>query len=452
MFFKAQKKEIFILIGITILFVSPKWIISTILYDENVILKIINEIEGDGEFYLPYIKYFSEFNLNNSFDLNEKDLRSVSIPIGSLILHSIIFKVSGIYSIIISEFLIFFLYLFFINEIYKIYFKPKLSFILPILIITIPYIIIIFNLDDYFPLNIISSNFFNFRIHRPLSTTLFLFIFIFLVAKILNENFDKKKAFFIGIVLGLTFTSFYYFFIIQVITFAIILFFKYRLNIFSYLFKNYSIIFLFIIGFFLFSLPFLINIYFTESDLIQRTGMFELTREKKIIILKHYFKSFIDFKFLLFFSFNVLFFIMNIKFCKKTIYFTYIPFIIFISSILTPIIFFSLSNSASLIYHFNNNIIICSYIFLVFCFINLCENLITNKNILNKISILLLVFTILFNSSNYFQDSKNIQHRNELNKVIKTLSLENVRELSILTFDNKIIIWSILNDIKDLKL
>ena len=46
--------------------------------------KIINEIEGDGEFYLPYIKYFSEFNLNNSFDLNEKDLRSVSIPIGSL--------------------------------------------------------------------------------------------------------------------------------------------------------------------------------------------------------------------------------------------------------------------------------------------------------------------------------------------------------------------------------
>ena len=113
MFFKAQKKEIFILIGITILFVSPKWIISTILYDENVILKVINEIDGDGEFYLPYIKYFSDFNLNNSFDLNEKNLRSVSIPIGSLFLHSIIFKVSGIYSIIISEFLIFF-YIFFL--------------------------------------------------------------------------------------------------------------------------------------------------------------------------------------------------------------------------------------------------------------------------------------------------------------------------------------------------
>ena len=63
---------------------------------------------------------------------------------------------------------------------------------------------------------------------------------------------------------------------------------------------------------------------------------------------------------------------------------------------------------------------------------------------------MLLVFTILFNSSNYFQHG--FQHRNELNKVIKTLSLENVRELSILTFDNKIIIWSILNDIKDLKI
>ena len=162
MFFKAQKKEIFILIGITILFVSPKWIISSILYDENIILKVINEIDGDGEFYLPFIKYLSDFNLNNSFDLNENDLKSHSIPIGSLFLHSIIFKISGIYSIIISEFLIFFLYLFFINEIYKIYFKSKLSFILPILIITIPYIVIILRLDEYFPLNIISSNFFNF--------------------------------------------------------------------------------------------------------------------------------------------------------------------------------------------------------------------------------------------------------------------------------------------------
>ena len=283
----------------------------------------INEIEGDGEFYLPYIKYFSDYNFNYSFDLDEKNLRSISIPIGSLLLHSIFFKVSGVYSIIISEFIIFFLYLFFINEIYKIYFKSRLSFILPILIITIPYIIIIFKLDEYFPLNIISSNFFNFRIHRPLSTTLFLFIFIFLITKILNENFDKKKAFFIGVVLGLTFTSFYYFFIIQFIAFTMILFIKYKLNIFNYFFKNYLIIILLIIGFFLFSLPFLINIYLTEVDLLQRIGKFELTKDKKIIILKHYYNSFINLKFFLFFIFNISIFILNIKFCKKNLLYLY---------------------------------------------------------------------------------------------------------------------------------
>ena len=143
---------------------------------------------------------------------------------------------------------------------------------------------------------------------------------------------------------------------------------------------------------------------------------------------------------------------MNIKFCKKTIYFTYIPFIIFISSILAPIIFFSLSNSASLIYHFNNNIILCSYIFLIFSFINLYENLISNKSILNKIPLLFLIFTIFFYSLNYIQKSKNSLQRNELKKVIEILSIENIQELSILTFDNKIIIWSILNNVKDLKI
>ena len=214
------------------------------------------------------------------------------------------------------------------------------------------------------------------------------------MSKILNENFDKRKAFLIGVVLGLTFTSFYYFFVIQVIAFAIILLFKHRQNIFKYFFKNYFIIFLLVIGFALFSLPFLINIYFTEDDLIQRLGVFELTKEKKVIILKYYFKSFIDLKFILFLAFNILFFILNIKFCKKTIHFTYISFIIFISSVLAPIISFTFSNSASLVYHFNNNIILCSYIFLIFGSINLCENLISNKDILIKTSLLVLIFTI----------------------------------------------------------
>ena len=36
--------------------------------------------------------------------------------------------------------------------------------------------------------------------------------------------------------------------------------------------------------------------------------------------------------------------------------------------------------------------------------------------------------------------------------MIEILSIENIQELSILTFDNKIIIWSILNNVKDLKI
>ena len=37
-------------------------------FDESITTRIIYEIEGDGEFYLPLIKYLSELNFANSFN------------------------------------------------------------------------------------------------------------------------------------------------------------------------------------------------------------------------------------------------------------------------------------------------------------------------------------------------------------------------------------------------
>ena len=113
-------------------------------------------------------------------------------------------------------------------------------------------------------------------------------------------------------------------------------------------------------------------------------------------------------------------------------------------------------------YHFNNiiviSIVLLFIIFKIIFFIEIIRkfNLILSYKIL-PVS-LTLVLLIIFNFNLYFennQKAKNDRNRLEKNEIIKILKSNNnlnLSEAQILTFDTHIMIWSILNDVKYLKI
>tara|TARA_B100000780_G_scaffold228684_1_gene168157 strand:+ start:1184 stop:1462 length:279 start_codon:yes stop_codon:yes gene_type:complete len=80
---------ILIILISTILLILPKWILSFTFFDENIILRIINDVTD--EFYFPIIKSFSDFNFSNSYSENVTDLKLISYPIISLLVNSFFF-------------------------------------------------------------------------------------------------------------------------------------------------------------------------------------------------------------------------------------------------------------------------------------------------------------------------------------------------------------------------
>ena len=76
-------------------------------------------------------------------------------------------------------------------------------------------------------------------------------------------------------------------------------------NFFKFLYENKSKITILFSFFILFSLPFLFQINFGESDYSERIGVFEIDSEKKIYLLKYYFMNLLRIVFLLLFIFSL---------------------------------------------------------------------------------------------------------------------------------------------------
>ena len=97
----------------SIIFVSTKWYISSLFYDENINFKIFLDAEYDDYYYYPYIKYLSELSFNLSFDQELDNLKFITIPFHTIIIHTIFFKVFGSWSIILLQILFFSLVVYF---------------------------------------------------------------------------------------------------------------------------------------------------------------------------------------------------------------------------------------------------------------------------------------------------------------------------------------------------
>ena len=114
-FFKKDYyiSPIVILFLISLLFFLIKWSFSFYYLNEEIITKVIFESVGDGSFFYPLIKYLSQGEFNISLNSFNENLKIMAFPFGSIILHSIFFKIFNIYGLIIIDF---FWYLSFFNN------------------------------------------------------------------------------------------------------------------------------------------------------------------------------------------------------------------------------------------------------------------------------------------------------------------------------------------------
>jgi hypothetical protein len=442
-----------------------KWIFSFYYFNEDLGIKIILESQSDGYFYFPYVKALSTFNFNNSFDLNITNLKNISLPFGSIFFHSIFFYFFGISSFVILELLCIFLFLIMFYLIFlKFQLSKSISIILTLFLFILPSLVHWLKLDQISYLSKL-SDLYDLRFPRSLVVNLFLFYFILLLLNLNNKKIYSNKDFIIlGFILAASFTSFYYFFIIESISLLLFLFYKSSFSISNFFYKKIKFYLILIFTFFILSAPFLLNMYFSEPDYNERLCIIDLNLNRKIILLNHLLKGILKIEFLF------VFFVISFStywFNKKKIqnfHLNNIFYIFFISSVLSPFIFIIFSPKSCLVYHFNNSIFIFSFLSFLFIFINILKNIFNNYFIIKRINksflvFFIFIFIVFYNLKIYFDYRSNYNlkdytdYRNYLNLTV--LEIQKVKfldkNLSLLTFDPHLMVWAIMNDIKNIK-
>ena len=98
-----KDREYFFLLLITITTILPKWIISLIFFDNSITVNTLFNVRDIQ--YFPLVISFSDLIFNPSYLTNIVDSKLISFPTYSILTHSQLFKVFGVYSFIILEFI-----------------------------------------------------------------------------------------------------------------------------------------------------------------------------------------------------------------------------------------------------------------------------------------------------------------------------------------------------------
>ena len=447
-----NNKIILILIFSTLICIA-KWYVF-VFSESNLETKILFNYIADSKYWIPYIKFISEFTLNYSYDPEIKNLDNLPIPIGSLFIYSFFYKVFGLYSLIVVEFIAIFLFLLIFFKIFKNFCGENISLLFSIFLISLPGIFEYINFDLWRIKNIL-SNLYSLRIHRPVFSNIFFFGCIyFLIREIQEKKINERNILILSFLMGLLFSSFYYFFMI--IFFSLFFVLLQKINFKIYNIKNYfPLILKSSLIFILTSLPFILNLYFHENDVSKGAGLISLNIEKKILILKYFLFSFAKIEFLLvFFTISLITFLFRKNINHKIILLFYI---IFVSSVFSPIIFITISPSSGLIYHFNNNILLCAFLY---SFILICifiKDMLSNKLLFFSLT-LFLSFNIYHNYSSSINNQKFLDKDNKIKEFniiqndLKKDFKNKFNKISLLTFDTNFMIWAILNDFKFLNI
>ena len=397
---------------ITILLFLIKWFFSYYNYGtENIFIKVIFNSSGDPSYY-PFVHQLSNFNFTEGYSKIYSGLNVIGFPFLVSFLHAIFYKLFGLYSFLILEFLSIFVFLLIFFKIFKLLkFSDGSSIVCSLFLFSIPNIIFLlnsFNLPYIFNLKQLYSGFYLLRFPRPLITNLFLFSYILFILKFhLSEQkiYKQRYLFISGFFIGLLFNSFIYFFLVSLILSIFILIINFRNSIFSK--DSIVIYFKFLLIIFVVSFPFILQILFIEQDYLSRVGVFSLTDNSKAYLFKHLFKGFIKHEFLLILFLNIILFFINIKFNKDYKKFLDVFLLLFLSSLIAPIVYLISLNTVTFFSNFIFIIALTSFILLKFNLIILFYNL---KNYLKiKVKNVFLVFStfifICLNTIFFFETS-----------------------------------------------
>ena len=415
-----KNREYLFLSLIVISTILPKWIISFIYYDNSIEVNTIFNIKDIQ--YFPLVISFSDLIFNPSYLDDIANNKLISFPTYSLLAHSLFFKMFGVYSFVILEFIFQFIFLIIL---FKIFQKIFQNFYTSILIcILIFFLISLLQILNFYEDSIYLRNLFNIldenfgsRLPRPLFTGIVYFYFFFILFD-LKENLNKfelKYFILISFLLSIFLNSFFFYFLNFFIFLFFLIFIHLDKSLTQFLIKNKFKILFVISIFILFSSPFFIQFYFGESDYSERIGVIEIDFDKKIYLLKYYFTNFLRFEFLLLI---IVIFLIH-RYLNKNQVFTINNFFYFILiSIISPIFFIIISPKLISIYHFLSIILFSIILYLIISvgFILVKKIKLRESQIFNLILIILiLVFNIHFESLNtkknkiYLDETQNIQ-------------------------------------------
>ena len=446
-----------IILLVNFFFLSLKWIISFYESDETLITSIL--INTKDIQYYPLIISLSELNFNQTFLEYYNDAKIIPVPLASLVAHSIFYKLFNIYSFIILEYIFHSLLIFILfNIIKKIFDSTNIATLFCILI----YIFIIFlkmigNFVEpqiFYKLYDLLSENFGTRTPRPLVTGIFYFSFLycmmFFEEKIKNK-LDYNYILKIALLLGLLANSFIFLFIHSFIFLFIFLIKSIRKKPIEWIKFNYKFFFYFTFLLALFLLPVLFQNLYGENDFSTRAGLISIGLEKKLFLIKYYLVNLLRFEFLILFSLTLaLNWYLNKKnFLKINIAKINIFFLLTISSILSPLIFFILSPKIISIFHFLN-IILFSFIFYIilslFCILYILSKNFNFKKYYSKkifyiiLPIMCLSFFVPLEINSFL---KSKEQRIEITKLHRFFNKNNLKDTNLKLFTNDLLIMNL---------
>jgi len=429
------------------------------LYESDVTLLTSILINTTDIQYYPLIVSLSELNFNPTFLEYYNDTKIIPVPLASLAVHSIFYKLFNIYSFIILEYIFHSLLIFILfNIIKKIFNSSSIAGIfcvlIYILIFTLKALISFVEPEIFYKLYDILNENFGTRTPRPLVTGVFYFGFIyymmFFEEKInnkLNYNYVLKIAIFFGLLAN----SFIFLFIHSFIFLLIFLIKISGTKLIEWIRFNYKKIFYFIFLLSFFLLPIVFQSLYGEGDSSSRAGLITISFEDKFFLIKYYLISLLRYEFIILFGLTLFF---NWYFNKKKLLEQYIDkinifFLLIMSSILSPFIFFIISPKIISIFHFVN-IILFSFIFYIilslFCILYLLSKNFNFKNYYSK-KIFYIILSIICLSTfvplelNSLLKSKD--QRIEITKLHRFFDKNNLKNTNSKLFTNDLLIMNL---------
>ena len=450
-------KPLIFVILINFLFLSLKWVLSFYAFNETILASVLMNTK-DIQYY-PLIVSLSEFNFSPTFLEYYNNTKIVNFPLASLVVHSIFYKFFNIYSFIILEFIFHLLLIFILfNIIKKIFNSSNAAAIFCILIFIL--ILSLKTISNFIEPQIFNKLYdvlnenFGTRTPRPLVTGVFYFSFIYYMMVLdekinnkLNYSYILKIAFFLGLLANsfifLFIHSFIFFliFVVKILNQKLIKWIKLNIKIVCY--------FIFTLSFFL--LPLIIQILYGEVDYSSRLGLVTIGSEKKFFLIKYYLINLLRVEFLILFILTLYlnWFLnkkknINLHTNKINIFF-----ILVVTSIVSPLLFFIISPKIISIFHFLNIILFSFIFYIILSFFSIFYFSLKKLNLKKKYSIstIYAILTIIYISIfvplelDFFL--KNKEKRGEIIKLHKFFNKNNLNNTDLKLFTNDLLIMNL---------